>query len=143
MLNQMKAASTLRSFSAGTVILEEGNTDNHNMYIVLAGEVAVYKNYGLHGECVLATLGAGTFFGEMSLFLNEPRNATVVAIETTVSLEINKNNVENILLSNPDFAIRIVEEKNKRTLANKMITDELYKSKFWENMSFDENVDEK
>lgn len=56
------------------------------MYIVLYGRVSVYKTDPTSGSMVrLAMLEEGNNFGEMSLFDNAPRSATVVA-ETTCYL---------------------------------------------------------
>ncbi|HDI83687.1 MAG TPA: cyclic nucleotide-binding domain-containing protein, partial [candidate division WOR-3 bacterium] len=59
----------------GKVIVEEGSTKREMFYIV-SGEAEVISEKA--GEpLVLATLGEGSFFGEIGLFLRVPRTATV------------------------------------------------------------------
>jgi CRP-like cAMP-binding protein len=45
----------------------------------------------------LAILGPGDFFGELSLLVNQPRNATVTAID----------DLDLVLLNRPDFVIAL------------------------------------
>ena len=65
-------------YSAGTVIIGEGEQGNR-MFFVRAGQVEVVKGHGGPQPVVLARLGAGEFFGEMSLVECVVRSASVVA----------------------------------------------------------------
>src|SRR5213079_1733466 len=61
------------TYLAGEAIVTEGEAGDR-LCIVYRGEVLVRK-----GGRLLAQLGPGDFFGEMSLFDAEPRSATVTA----------------------------------------------------------------
>jgi hypothetical protein len=61
----------------------------------------VYKNYGEDTQVAVAVFKPGDFFGEMSLFLNEPRSATVAAHEDIIALEINRINAYGFLEKQP------------------------------------------
>ncbi len=75
-------AMTQRRYEAGVNIVTQGE-DGHCLYVVLDGR-AVVERAGGHGEThVLARLGPGGFFGEMTLLDGQPRSATVRA-ETRV-----------------------------------------------------------
>lgn len=53
---------------------------SRGMYVLLSGHVSVYKTDDTTGALMrLAHLGAGASFGELSLFDDAPRSATVVA----------------------------------------------------------------
>ena len=52
------------------------DTVGNNMFVILGGKVGVYD-----GEKQIATLGVGESFGEMSLLTQEPRSATIKALE--------------------------------------------------------------
>ena len=108
-LDKLKGLTTAKTFSKGTVIINEGDTTPYNMYIVLQGTVAVYKKFRQFGETSLAVLGPGNFFGEMSLFLQRPRSATVVSKEETVTLEINQSNFHKIIAEFPDVAYTLMQ----------------------------------
>lgn len=71
-------------FEAGDVIVAEGQP-GHRMAFVVAGTVKVVKSGDGDGAVVLAEMGPGEFFGEMSLVESLPRSASVVA-ETVVTV---------------------------------------------------------
>lgn len=66
---------------AGTVLLEQGSPA-HDLFILEAGQVTV-QLVGDNGKPIrLRTMQAGTVVGEMGLYLNEVRSASVVADQT-------------------------------------------------------------
>ncbi len=60
-----------RIYTRGEVICEE-NTPGHEMYLLKSGEVTVHINENL------ASLGPGEIFGEISLFYNTTRTASII-----------------------------------------------------------------
>jgi CRP-like cAMP-binding protein len=55
-------------------------------YVILQGNVEVWKNYGLPSQDILAIRGAGDTFGEMALIDELPRSATLKTVEPTLCL---------------------------------------------------------
>lgn len=108
-LGKLTALSTARSYPEGTIIIEEDTENSFSMFIMLQGNVSVYKNFNKSDEKLLASLGPGEFFGEMSLFLKQPRSATVVANEDVLALEMTSDNVLTILKSHPDLSVAIMK----------------------------------
>jgi len=75
-----------RKAPAGTMIFEEGATGSE-LYIVRRGRVKIFVSAGAQrDEAVLAVLGEGEFFGELSLLDGSPRSASAVAIDDTILL---------------------------------------------------------
>jgi CRP-like cAMP-binding protein len=67
-----------RDYLADEVIFDEGE-EGQAIYIVLAGEVSIVRQSGVHaGE--IARLGAGSFFGELALLDSAPRMAQARAV---------------------------------------------------------------
>ena len=66
-----------KRYSDGEIIVRQGEMGNC-MYVIQDGEVEVVKSQNGKNVC-LATLGQGEFFGEISLFANKERTATVRA----------------------------------------------------------------
>lgn len=64
------------SFEAGQLICEEGEHSDA-MYVLLEGQIRVYKTDEAGNEVDISALGSGDFFGEMAMFDNKPRSATV------------------------------------------------------------------
>ncbi len=83
----------------GAVIVREGEVDEV-AYGVLTGSVAVYKESG-GKQVILARLGPGQFFGEMSFILDEPRSASVVALEDCTLSVISRDGFNELLASDP------------------------------------------
>jgi len=87
-------------YPAGSVICRQGQL-GLTAYIVESGELRVlYVNpQGIEQE--VARLGPGAYFGETSLLLGEPRDATVEAIQDAVLLYLNKDEFDQLLHERP------------------------------------------
>ena len=107
-IQKLLQLSTSKKYKKGSVIISEGSGAPYCMYIILTGGVSVYKNHNEPEEVLLTTLKPGDFFGEMSLYLKQPRTATVFATKETIAVEIDEKNVESILHEYPDFTRHII-----------------------------------
>ncbi len=101
-----------KNYKDGSIIFEE-NSIGKEMYIILSGQVKVIKENDC-GETTLATLEEGEFFGEMSLFDNFPRSATVMAIGDVILLEINQKDFLRKISKDPSIAFRMLEIMSQR-----------------------------
>lgn len=91
-----------REFEPGTVIVSQGDTEARSFWLILEGEVEVRA-----GATSLASLGAGDYFGEMSLLTDAPRSADVVAIQPTTVLELAQSHLRGLIHSDPDVGLAI------------------------------------
>src|SRR5262249_27830201 len=81
-----------RRFDVGATVVAEGEP-GHSMYIVHSGELVVSK-LGESGRAIrMATLGAGDFFGEMTLIEVRNRSATVAAETQALLYELTARNL--------------------------------------------------
>jgi CRP/FNR family cyclic AMP-dependent transcriptional regulator len=80
-LEDLLGRAELRAVEAGTEIVHEGDV-GEEFFLVAQGEVEVLRR----GREV-ARLGPGGFFGELALFDDAPRNASVTA-ETSVAFAV-------------------------------------------------------
>jgi CRP-like cAMP-binding protein len=78
-------------FQQGETIINKGTTGN-KMYVILGGSAGVYD-----GKKQLNKLVTGDSFGEMSLLMNEPRTATVIALEHSRLLELDEQVFHKLL----------------------------------------------
>ncbi len=113
-----KEDSLGKDYRDGSIIFEE-NSVGKEMYIIISGKVKITKEKDTV-ETILATLEEGEFFGEMSLFDNNPRSATVKALGEVKLLEINQKNFLKKISRDPSLAFRILEKMSQRI----RITDE-------------------
>jgi serine/threonine-protein kinase len=78
-----------RVFGAGRLIIREGDVGDA-AYLIVSGTCRAFRMIGDQKE-VLATMTAGSVFGEMALLLDEPRAASVEAVTTTSVLVLDKS----------------------------------------------------
>jgi CRP-like cAMP-binding protein len=96
------------TFPAKTKIVSKGVT-GLGFYLILKGSVEVS-----HAGEQIATLKAGTFFGEMALLDKEPRSADVIALEDTKCLALRKWDLKTIIERDPEVALAMLEELARR-----------------------------
>ena len=98
----MRRAALGKSWADGEVIVRQGEVGN-SMFVVQAGEVEVLRETE-DGEVRLAILGAGDFFGEMSIFEHEVRSATVRARGKARVLTVDKRTLLKRIKEDPFLA---------------------------------------
>ncbi len=81
-----------RRFEAAQMIFEEGELGD-SVFIIGAGEVEVLRRDATGSQKVIATLGAGQFFGEMSLVDKEYRSASIRARSECEVLHLTAENL--------------------------------------------------
>jgi len=92
-------------FEKSRVICQEGASGD-SLYIIVEGLVSVRKDMGW-GQHELKRLGADEAIGEMSLISLERRSATVVALERTRTLRLDRDGFSELLDQDPLFGQRI------------------------------------
>jgi CRP-like cAMP-binding protein len=77
-------------------------------FLIVVGEVKV-SLFGEDGkEIILAKLGEGEVFGEMALLSGSPRSATVIALQDTTLLVLEREEFHKLLLRQPKLALKIL-----------------------------------
>ena len=98
-----------QSYKKGHVILEEDSTGDH-CYFLTRGRVKITRVSSDEREVILALLGPGDFFGEMSLLSGEVRSANVVTLEKTKALTLNTVDFLGTLELYPKVSINLLRE---------------------------------
>ena len=78
-----------KAFAPGTIIIREGDAGDA-AYMIVSGRCRAYRTVEGRQE-TLAHMTAGDVFGEMALLLDEPRAATVEAVDKVAVLVLDKN----------------------------------------------------
>ena len=112
-LEALAAGSVRRSFPKGRTIVAEGEP-SQSLYILLSGRAKVQRSDAEGKEVILAVLGPGEAFGEMSLIDDAPRSASVITIETCDFMAINKDSFKAMLAQSHDMAMKIMKGLVKR-----------------------------
>ena len=101
-----------KDYEDGEVIVREGEPGNC-MFVVQEGVVeAVTESDGR--ELRLRTMGADEIFGEMALFEEEVRTATIRALGPARVLTIDKRNFLGGIHEDPSLALRVVQTMSHR-----------------------------
>ncbi len=103
-----------------TLVVKQGDPGD-SMYFVLEGELRARINVADH-ETILATLGAGEFFGDISLFDHGPRSADVVANSDCLVVKISASGFEKLAKEAPEIATPLLRAVG-RTLSARIRTD--------------------
>ena len=102
------------TISKGQILFREGDLAL-SMYVIKAGSVGVYTDYGTSGEKQIAVLKQDDFLGEMGMIEGLPRNATAVILEdATVLTELNEEDLALFFRNRPDQIIRIMRQLSSR-----------------------------
>jgi CRP/FNR family transcriptional regulator, cyclic AMP receptor protein len=92
-----------RSLRRGQVLFHEGEM-GEEMFVVVRGSIVISKPVKERVEQVLARMGAGDFFGEMSLFDRSPRSATVQADSDVTLLALDRQALSRLTDISPRAA---------------------------------------
>jgi len=104
-----------RSFDDGDLIFDEGD-EGTALFVIRSGRVEISRT--AQGECrVVASLGPGEFFGEMSVVLGEARTARAVAVGPTELLQLDGEILETMCVERPEIAIRMIQRLATRLIA--------------------------
>jgi CRP-like cAMP-binding protein len=95
-----------RSLEPGETIFDEGDA-GERLYVISAGEVEISREEG-GARRVVARLGPGDFFGELSALQGGARTARAVAVARTRVLELDGPTLEAMCLEQPEIAIRMI-----------------------------------
>jgi CRP/FNR family transcriptional regulator, cyclic AMP receptor protein len=95
-------------FAPGQRVLREGMA-GHGLYVIVDGEAAVEL-----GGRVLAHLGRGDFFGELSILTGERPMADVVAVTLLRCLVLPGPEVEDFLVRRPRVMFRMLQAVARR-----------------------------
>lgn len=100
--------SRLHRYLPEEVVIRQG-AEGSELYVIESGRVSVATSHAGQSERVLSHLGPGEFFGEMSLLVGEPRNATIRAVTECELLVVNKAAMAAVFESSPELAGRVSE----------------------------------
>ena len=96
------------TFHDGKAIVQQGQVGN-GLYIIVSGGARIVR-----GREELARLGAGDFFGELSVIDQQPRNATAFAIGETSCLALASWDLVSVLEHQPQLAMNLLTELASR-----------------------------
>lgn len=110
---QLATAGTLLHFGPGEAIVRE-DEGGDCLYQILTGRLDVLKRTAPGLEVSVRQLGPGEHFGEMTLLLDEPRSATVRALEECRLLQLNRAALAPVLQAQPELLQQLAKQVSRR-----------------------------
>jgi CRP-like cAMP-binding protein len=107
------AAMTSRAVVRGHVVFHEGDAGDR-LFVVLEGKVKISRAANDGRENLLAVLGPGEMFGELSLFDPGPRTATASAITESTLASLDHDDLRPLLLDRPGVAVHLLQALAQR-----------------------------
>jgi CRP-like cAMP-binding protein len=115
-LEQVAQVAVPRRFSAGQVIFREGDQSD-TCYVVANGHARALREHGDGRTIALARFGPGDIFGELAMFDDENRSATVEALDDLHALAILGHDMRRLMREHPDIAVKLVIALGRRLRA--------------------------
>ena len=102
-----------RRFEAGEVVFREGDQSD-TCYIVRSGRARAVREHPDGRSITLAHFGPGDIFGELAMFDDERRSATVETLEGTEAIAILGGDMRRLLREHPDIAVKLIAALGRR-----------------------------
>jgi CRP-like cAMP-binding protein len=112
-LGRVAEVAVPRRFGAGEVVFREGDASN-TCYIVRSGHARAVHEHGDGRSITLANFGPGDIFGELAMFDDERRSATVETLEATEAIAILGGDMRRLLGEHPEIAVELLAALGRR-----------------------------
>jgi CRP/FNR family transcriptional regulator, cyclic AMP receptor protein len=106
-LETVADVSVPRQYDAGDVVFREGD-DGGTCYVVRSGMARAIREHPDGRSITLSHFVVGDIFGELAMFDDEPRSATVDVIEETEVIAIPGRDVQRLITEHPEIAIKLI-----------------------------------
>ena len=112
-LERIAEVAVPRSFDPGQLVFAEGD-DSDTCYIVREGLARAIRRHADGRTITLATFGPGDIFGELAMFEDERRSATVEAVEATSVVGVLGGDMRRLMAEFPGIAMRLAIALGRR-----------------------------
>lgn len=112
-LERISELAVPREFEPGQVVFREGDSSD-TCYIVRSGRARAVREHSDGRTITLATFGPGDIFGELAMFEDERRSATVEAVEPTAAVAVLGPDMRRLMNEHPGIATRLVIALGRR-----------------------------
>jgi CRP-like cAMP-binding protein len=105
-LSAVAAVAVPRSFVAGEAVFRDGDASD-TCYVVRQGHARAIREHADGRQITLATFGPGDIFGELAMFDDERRSATVEAIDDLDALAILGSDMRRLMYEHAEIAVKL------------------------------------
>jgi CRP/FNR family transcriptional regulator, cyclic AMP receptor protein len=115
-LGRVAQVAVPRTYTGQEVIFREGD-DSDTCYIVRSGHARAIRQHSDGRTITLARFGPDDIFGELAMFDNERRSATVEALDDLQTVAIPGSAMRGLLERHPEIAVKLVIALGRRLRA--------------------------
>jgi len=112
-LERVAQVSVPRTFEPGQAVFREGDASD-TCYVVREGQARAIRTHGDGRTITLATFGPGDFFGELAMFEDERRSATVEAIGELSLIGVLGPDMRRLMAEHPEIAMKLAVALGRR-----------------------------
>jgi CRP/FNR family transcriptional regulator len=102
-----------RQFVAGEVVFREGD-ESSTCYVVRNGRARAVREHPDGRSITLANFGPGDIFGELAMFDDERRSATIETLEDTEAIAILGGDMRRLLSEHAEIAVKLLASLGRR-----------------------------
>jgi CRP-like cAMP-binding protein len=112
-LGRIAQLAVPRSFEPGQIVFREGDASD-TCYVVRSGRARAIREHADGRTITLATFGPGDIFGELAMFEDELRSATVEAVQNTSVVAVLGPDMRRLMVEHPEISMRLVIALGRR-----------------------------
>ncbi len=112
-LERIAQLAVPRSFEPGQIVFREGDASD-TCYVVRSGRARAIREHADGRTITLATFGPGDIFGELAMFEDELRSATVEAVQHTSVVAVLGPDMRRLMGEHPEISMRLVVALGRR-----------------------------
>ncbi|MDX6664028.1 MAG: family transcriptional regulator, cyclic receptor protein [Solirubrobacteraceae bacterium] len=112
-LERIAEVAVPRGFVAGHIIFREGDQSD-TCYVVSSGHARAVRENSDGRTISLAHFGPGDIFGELAMFDDERRSATVETLDDVEAIAILGADMRRLMREHPDLAVKLVISLGRR-----------------------------
>jgi CRP-like cAMP-binding protein len=112
-LERIAGLAVPRTFEPGQIVFRERDASD-TCYVVRSGSARAVREHPDGRTITLATFGPGDIFGELAMFEDELRSATVEAVQRTSVVAVLGPDMRRLMAEHPEIAIRLVVALGRR-----------------------------
>lgn len=117
-----------RRYEPGETVFREGD-ESETCYVVKVGHARAIREHADGRTITLANFGPGDIFGELALFENEVRSATVETLDDVEAVGILGADMRRLMRDHPEIAVGVVVSLGRRLrAANERIASQSFQT---------------
>jgi NTE family protein len=95
--------------AGGQTLIEQGEPGD-SLYLIVSGRLRAYVRRADNSQRMVREMARGEIIGEIAMYANEPRSATVVAIRDSVLVRLDKEPFDRLIALSPQVSLALTRQ---------------------------------